>query len=105
MVAPSLLKPVYRPTFYAIMALSVLVGTAMNFVHVDPIKALFYVAIINGLVATPLMILIVILGSDKKTMGYKASGGVSLVLVWIATVAMTLAAGALLITLIPGFHL
>jgi NRAMP (natural resistance-associated macrophage protein)-like metal ion transporter len=94
-------KARYRPTFYGIIAAATLVGVGMNFLHVDPIKALFYSAMINGLVAPPLMVLIVLLGSDRKVMKSKVSGVLSKTLTWAATGAMTAAAAALvLVTLI-----
>ena len=64
----------------------------MNLVHLDPIKALFYSAMINGLVAPPLMVLIVLLGSDRKLMKDKVSGTLSKTLTWIGTAAMAAAA-------------
>ncbi|HYS96967.1 MAG TPA: Nramp family divalent metal transporter [Candidatus Dormibacteraeota bacterium] len=85
-------KPWYRPTFYAIIALSTIAGLSINLLHVDPIRALFIAAIVNGLVAPPLMVLITLLGSDRKVMGRRQSGRVSLVLTWSATLVM--AAGA-----------
>jgi Mn2+/Fe2+ NRAMP family transporter len=68
----------------------------MNFLHVDPIRALFYSAMINGLVAPPLMLLIVLLGADRRIMKDKVSGTLSKVLTWIGTAAMTAAAAALI---------
>src|SRR4029077_18531319 len=53
-------KPKYRPTFYAITALATLAGLAINLVGINPIRALYVTAIINGLVAPPLMVLIVL---------------------------------------------
>ncbi|HEY8759355.1 MAG TPA: Nramp family divalent metal transporter [Candidatus Dormibacteraeota bacterium] len=91
-------KPRYRPTFYAIIGLAVLAGIAMNFMHIDPIKALFYTAVINGLVAPPLLVLIVLLGSDRTYMKDKVSGPLSKTLTWLATGLMALAAVALVVT-------
>ena len=91
-------KPRYRPTFYAIIALAVVAGMAMNFLHIDPIRALFYTAVINGLVAPPLLVLIVLLGSDRAYMKDKVSGGLSKSLTWLATALMSVAALALLAT-------
>jgi NRAMP (natural resistance-associated macrophage protein)-like metal ion transporter len=90
-------KARYRPTFYGIIAAATLAGVGMNFLHVDPIKALFYSAMINGLVAPPLMVLIVVLGSDRKVMKSKVSGALSKTLTWTATGAMTAAAAALIL--------
>ena len=91
-------KPRYRPTFYAILGLAVVAGIGMNFLHIDPIKALFYTAVINGLVAGPLLILIVLLGSDRNYMAERVSGALSKALTWIATALMLLAGVALIVT-------
>jgi NRAMP (natural resistance-associated macrophage protein)-like metal ion transporter len=91
-------KPRYRPTFYAIIALAVLAGMAMNFLQVDPIKALFYTAVLNGVVAPPLLVLIVLLGSDRSYMKDKTSGPLSKSLTWLAAGLMSIAALALLAT-------
>jgi Mn2+/Fe2+ NRAMP family transporter len=70
----------------------------MNFMRIDPIQALFYTAVINGLVAPPLLVLIVLLGSDRTYMKDKVSGPLSRTLTWLATGLMALAAAALLAT-------
>jgi len=97
-------KPWYRPTFYGVMVLSVLIGIALNLLHVNPIRALFITAVINGMVAPPLMVLIVLLGSDRKVMGDKTSGRFSKGLTWAATLVMAAAAVSLLVTLVPHGH-
>ncbi|HKV88541.1 MAG TPA: Nramp family divalent metal transporter [Candidatus Dormibacteraeota bacterium] len=93
-------RPRYRPTFYLIMAASTVAGIAINLVGIDPIRALFITAIINGVVAPPLMVLIVLLGSDRAVMGERTSGPISKALTWSATAVMSVAAIALLITLL-----
>jgi Mn2+/Fe2+ NRAMP family transporter len=90
--------PRYRPTFYAVIVLSVAAGVAMNLLHIDAIAALFWTAVINGLVAPPLLFLIVILGADKKVMGRHASCRLSKVLTGAATLLMTVAALAMILT-------
>jgi NRAMP (natural resistance-associated macrophage protein)-like metal ion transporter len=85
-------KARYRPTFYGIIIAATVVGVGMNFLQIDPIKALFYSALLNGLIAPPLMVLIVLLGSDRKVMKSKVSGVLSKSLSWIATAAMGAAA-------------
>jgi len=94
-------KPRFRPTFYLILALAVLAGVGMNFIHLDPIRALFYSAVVNGLLAPPLLVLIVLLGSDREYMGERVSGPLSKSLSWLATALMAVAAGALLVTSLP----
>ena len=91
-------KPVYRPTFYGLILVATALGVGMNFLHVDPIRALFYSAVINGLVAPPLMLLIVLVGSDRRLMKDKVSGRLSRTLTWIATATMTAAAAGLIVT-------
>ena len=83
------------------MSFSILTGAGLNLLQIDPIRALFLTAILNGLVAPPLMVLIVLLGSDPKVMKERVSGRVSRSLTWIATAVMSVAAAALLITLVP----
>src|SRR3989449_1410780 len=95
-------KPRYRPTFYIMLATATLAGVAMNFMHLDPIRALFVTAVINGIVAPPLLILIILLGADRRIMKRSASGRLSLTLTGIAAGLMTLAAIALFGTLIAG---
>ena len=93
-------KPRYRPTFYAIIALSTAAGLSINLLHIDPIRALFIAAIINGLVAPPLMVLIALLGSDRGVMGRRRSGRVSVVLTWSAILVMGAGAVAFLVQLV-----
>jgi NRAMP (natural resistance-associated macrophage protein)-like metal ion transporter len=91
-------KPRFRPTFYAVIGLATLAGIALNFLRIDPIQALFYTAVINGLVAPPLLVLIVLLGSDRSYMKERVSGVLSKTLTWLAAGLMSVAAVALLVT-------
>jgi NRAMP (natural resistance-associated macrophage protein)-like metal ion transporter len=91
-------KPRYRPTFYLIIALATLAGVGMNFLGIDPIRALFVTAVINGLAAPPLLLLIVLLAADRTMMQNRVSGRLSLTITCSATVIMSLAGLALLAT-------
>ena len=95
-------KARYRPFFYGVLALGMLGGLAMNFVGIDPIKALFATAVINGLVAPPLLILITLLGSDRKVMGEHTSRRLGKTFGWLATAVMTAAALALALLTVRG---
>jgi Mn2+/Fe2+ NRAMP family transporter len=95
-------KPRYRPTFYIMLAAATTAGVAMNFMHLDPIRALFVTAVINGIVAPPLLILIILLGADQPIMKRHASGRLSLALTGIAAGLMTLAALALFGAIVAG---
>jgi len=95
-------KPQHRPTFYLILTLATVAGVAMNFVHLDPISALFIAAVINGVVAPPLLLLIVLLGRDAAVMRRYVSGKLSLALSGIATAFMALAAVTMFATVVAG---
>jgi Mn2+/Fe2+ NRAMP family transporter len=95
-------RPRYRPTFYAILALATLAGLGMNFLHLDPIRALFVTAVINGVVAPPLLVLIVLLGRDRKIMQHNVSGRLSTTLTGITTAFMAVAAIAMFATMLNG---
>lgn len=76
--------------FYGVIIISVLVGALMNFTKIDPIKALIYAAVLNGLVAPIMLILIVKLSSDSKIMGSWANGKISRSVGWITVILMSL---------------
>lgn len=79
-------------TFYSILTVATIAGVAINFLHIDAIRALFWTAVINGVVAPPLLVLIVLLGSDRGIMRTRVSGWLSRSLTWAATGVMALAA-------------
>jgi Mn2+/Fe2+ NRAMP family transporter len=95
-------KPQEQPTFYLILTLATVAGVVMNFLHLDPIRALFIAAVINGVVAPPLLLLIVSLGADRSVMKRYVSGRVSLALTGLATVFMAVAAIAMFVTIVAG---
>jgi NRAMP (natural resistance-associated macrophage protein)-like metal ion transporter len=92
-----------RPAFYAVLTLALAGGLVISLLGIDPIKALVITAIINGIVAPPMLALIALLGRDRGVMGARRSGALSNGLLWITTAVMTVAALALLVTFIlPG---
>lgn len=86
--------------FYGVIIVSMLVGLGINFIGLDPIKALIYAAIGNGLVAPAVLALIVLMGSNKKIMGEWVNGRVTTLIGWIVTVLMLIAGIAALWALI-----
>jgi Mn2+/Fe2+ NRAMP family transporter len=90
-------KPEQAPRFYLTIALATLIGVFFNFWHVDPIRALFWAAVLNGVVAAPMMALIVHLASSRKVMGKFAIPLYLRVVGWIATVAMLGVAGGVFV--------
>ena len=79
-----------------------LIGFAMNLIGINPIQALYYTAVLNGLVAPPLLVMIMLISSNGKIMRDKINGRFSNLLGWITTVFMGIAALALLFTLGSG---
>jgi NRAMP (natural resistance-associated macrophage protein)-like metal ion transporter len=92
-------QPLLAKGFYGIVAVSTLLGLSLVLVHIDPIKALFYSAIINGVTAAPVMVLIMLLTGSKRVMGQFILRGWLNWLGWLGTGVMALAAIALFATL------
>jgi len=91
------LKQAYA--FYGTIIISMLVGLGINFIGLDPIKALLYAAVGNALVAPIVLALIIILGSNKKIMGRWVNGPVSKTIGWFITAAMAASGIAAIISL------
>jgi NRAMP (natural resistance-associated macrophage protein)-like metal ion transporter len=83
--------------FYAVLIFSMLLGVAMDFLNISPVKALFWTAVINGVLAPFLLVGILIVASDRKLMGGQPSAWVSRIAVAIVTIAMFGAATAMFI--------
>ncbi len=86
--------------FYGIIIMSMLVGLGLNFVGIDPIKALIYSAAFNGIVAPFVLFFIVRLSSNKKVMGHWVNRKTTTVIGWITTTIMALAGAAALYTML-----
>ena len=84
--------------FYGVITVATLIGLLINFIGIDPIKALVFTAVINGVVAVPLLFLIAKVARNPVIMGEHKSGPVSNILVWLTFVAMLLSALALIST-------
>jgi Mn2+/Fe2+ NRAMP family transporter len=84
-------KPKAAKAFYATIAVATMVGAAINFSPINPIKALFWSAVINGVVAVPVMAIMMIMTASPKIMGKFAVGGALRAVGWIATAVMAAA--------------
>jgi len=62
-------QPRDAKAFYGTIAVATLIGVLVNFVRLDPIKALFWAAVLNGVVAVPLMVVIMVMARQKRVMG------------------------------------
>jgi len=74
--------------FYATVALATLVGMGINFSSLDPIKALFWSAVLNGIVAVPIMVIMMLMASRQEILGRFAIRGSLRLLGWTATAMM-----------------
>ncbi|WP_285807257.1 Nramp family divalent metal transporter [Bradyrhizobium sp. 62B] len=83
-------KPKEAVAFYSVLALSVALGVGLNFTALDPIKALYWSAVINGILAAPIMTVMMLLVRRKSVMGDLMVSGPVYWLGWIATAAMFL---------------
>lgn len=85
--------------FYGVITIATLIGLLINFIGIDPVKALVFSAVFNGVAAVPLLFLIVNIARNEKIMGEFKSKALSNALLWITFGAMAAAAIAMLITI------
>jgi Mn2+/Fe2+ NRAMP family transporter len=96
-------KPKQAVAFYSVLALSVGLGIGLNFTPLDPIKALYWSAVINGVLAAPVMTMLMLLVRTREIMGELVVRGWLYGLGWISTTAMALCiVGMALSMLLPG---
>jgi NRAMP (natural resistance-associated macrophage protein)-like metal ion transporter len=88
--------------FYATIAASTMIGALLNFSPVNPIKALYWSAVINGLVAVPVMIIMMLMSTNAGIMGRFGVDGALRATGWIATAVMAAAAVAMMVTTFGG---
>jgi Mn2+/Fe2+ NRAMP family transporter len=85
--------------FYAVLAAATLIGLLLNFTKIDPIHALVWAAMINGVIAAPVMCFMMLMASNRKIMGKFTLPLYLQILGWTGTVVMALAAVGMLL---PG---
>lgn len=88
--------------FYGVIIISTLIGLGINFSGLDAFKALIYSAVANGLIAPVVLILIVLMSSNKKIMGNRVNGRLTTFIGWFITLVMIIAGLATLYSLIIG---
>jgi NRAMP (natural resistance-associated macrophage protein)-like metal ion transporter len=91
-------RPREAKRFYATIVGGTLIGIGINFVHIDPIKALFWTAVINGVVAVPLMIMMMIMTVQPKVMGEFTLPRALWAVGWLSTGVMTVTVIAMFAT-------
>jgi NRAMP (natural resistance-associated macrophage protein)-like metal ion transporter len=92
------LKLLEAREFYAIIALATLGGVALDFSPIDPIRALFWSAVVNGVIAVPIMVVMMLLSDDAKIMGSFTVTRRLKALGWLATGTMAAAVAAMFAT-------
>jgi len=85
------------PEFYAVIAIAMAAGLALNYAGVSAVKMLFWSAVVNGVLAPPLILLVILLTSDAKVMGKRVNSPVVRWLGWATFAIMTTAAIALFV--------
>jgi NRAMP (natural resistance-associated macrophage protein)-like metal ion transporter len=90
------IRPQRARKFYAVIAIAIVVGLALDFAGFNAVRMLFWSAILNGLLAPPLVVMVVLLTSDRKVMGSRTNSRGMQTLGWICALVMSGAAIALL---------
>jgi len=85
--------------FYGVITIATIIGLMINFVGIDPVKALVYAAVLNGVAAVPLLFLIAKIARNEKIMGEYKSGMLSTSLLWLTFAVMGVAAVAMFFTI------
>ena len=91
-------QPQQAAGFYSIIVVATLIGVLIDWSPIDPMRALFWSAVLNGLAAVPLMIAMMIVVSRHQVMGRFTASRSLLIFGWAATSVMTLASVAMLVT-------
>ena len=91
-------KPGSARKFYAVMAVAMALGLALNYLNFNAVKMLFWSAVINGLLAPPLVLLVILLTSSHKVMGKRVNPPLLKYLGWTTFGVMTAAAAGMIIT-------
>jgi Mn2+/Fe2+ NRAMP family transporter len=84
--------------FYIVIAVSTLIGMVITFLKIPAVTALFWTAVINGVLAPPLIVLIMLVSNSKKVMKDRTNGPLTNILGWATAVIMTAAATAMFVT-------
>ncbi|PMS17560.1 NRAMP family divalent metal transporter [Trinickia soli] len=91
------LEPQMAKRFYGIIVLATVVGLALDFTSIDPIKALFWSAVINGVTSVPIMVLMMLMASNRKIMGTFVTPAPLRLLGWLSTGVMAAAVIAMFV--------
>ena len=93
-------KPGQAKAFYATIVIATLIGVGLNFSPINPIRALYWSAVINGVVAVPIMVMMMLMAGQSRVMGQRTISGKLFAFGWLSTAVMTVTAGAMIVTLL-----
>ncbi|HTY69639.1 MAG TPA: divalent metal cation transporter [Alphaproteobacteria bacterium] len=91
-------RPLEARAFYGTIAVATLIGIGINFVDIDPITALFWCAVLNGVIAVPLMVVMMVMTMNRKVMGQFTLPQPLWCMGWLATFAMAASVGIMFAT-------
>ncbi|HEX4641833.1 MAG TPA: divalent metal cation transporter, partial [Candidatus Acidoferrales bacterium] len=92
-------KPRRAVQFYWTIGAATFLGLLLNLIHLNPIRALFLAAVLNGVVAGPVMVIMMLLGTNRKVMGKFTLPLALRVAGWLATIVMILVSAAMFATI------
>ena len=90
-------RPPVAKKFYGVLAAAVALGLALNYLEVNAVKMLFYAAVVNGVLAPPLIVLVTMLTSDEKVMGSRGNSPLLKWLGWLTAAVMAAATIAMMV--------
>jgi Mn2+/Fe2+ NRAMP family transporter len=97
-------KPGQAPQFYLVVGAATIIGLALNFLGLDPIRALYWSAIVNGIAAAPLMAMLMLMSANRAVVREFTLPLSLRIIGWAATAVMVLASIAFLASMVSGSH-
>jgi Mn2+/Fe2+ NRAMP family transporter len=85
-------KPRRAKLFYAVIIIPTLIGMGINFLGINPIRALFWTAVVNGFLAPPMLIVVMVIANNRRIMGERVNGYWTNIGGWVTTLVMLAAA-------------
>ncbi|MCC7452201.1 MAG: divalent metal cation transporter [Anaerolineae bacterium] len=92
-------KPAHAKQFYAIIVVATILGVLINFLRINPMQALFWTSVINGLLAPPMLVVLMFISNNRVVMGQRVNNRLTNTIGWITTLVMFAAAvGFIIVT-------
>ena len=91
-------RPRRSPKFYVVLAVAVLLGLVLNYLKLNAVRMLFWAAVLNGMLAPPLVVLVTLLSSDRSVMGARVNPLILTILGWLTAAVMLAATVMMFVT-------